>query len=120
MILDWLKRIAAARQVIAGGMMEVERGTVIDQRQAAMPVKHICVARGTINIAHIGVEPDDARSLKWIDTGNIERVKRDRAGQIVQPQIQPLTGLDQRLDLKVWLGTSQHAVEFEKDDFGHG
>ena len=46
---------------VAPAMMEVQRGTVIDQPQPPVPHEHVGVARRAVHVADVGVEPDDGR-----------------------------------------------------------
>ena len=48
---------AATREEITGIMMKVKRRTVINQHQSSMPEKHVGVARSTIYIGDISIEP---------------------------------------------------------------
>jgi len=41
------------------GVMKIERGAMIDQPEAPMPQKHVRVARGSIDVHHVSVEPHD-------------------------------------------------------------
>src|SRR5215475_2376853 len=56
-VFDHGERGSAAGAVIIPGVVEVEGRTMIDEPESSMPYKHICVARRTVNVGHIRVEP---------------------------------------------------------------
>ena len=80
-----------------------------------MPHQHVRVARRTVDVGHVRVEPDDRRGE--IRVGLLcNRVKCDGTGQVVEPEIEAGTRPDQVLDLRVGLGAGEGGVEFNKDD----
>ena len=61
-ILDQLKRRPRARLVHRlPVVLNVERGTVIDQPWTALPDEQIRIAVGSVGVRHEGIEPHDPR-----------------------------------------------------------
>src|SRR5438309_3901673 len=60
-VFDHGERGSAAGAIVIPGVMEVEGGTMIDEPESSMPYKHVCVARRTVNIGDVRVEPDNRR-----------------------------------------------------------
>src|SRR6266567_6861831 len=58
-IFDHWKSVAASLHIIGPGMVEVERCTMINEPNSPVPHEHVRVARRTVNISHVSVEPHD-------------------------------------------------------------
>src|SRR5579875_241441 len=101
-IFDGAERRATALQVVCAGMMEVERGSVIDEPEPFVPEKHVGIAWSAIYISDIGIEPDDERGQQRLKRAGVQRIEGDRAGQVVQRQIEARAGPDECLNLRVW------------------
>jgi len=106
-------------------MMEVERRAVVDEPELAVPDQHVGVARRSIEVGDESVEPDDARRELGVGLPG-ERVERDRAGQVVERQVEAAAavvgagaGPDQVLDLGVGLGAREVGVDRREDDLRH-
>src|SRR5206468_7020505 len=91
---------------------------VIDEPESSVPDKHVRVARRTIDIGHIRVEPDNRRGELRVGLLN-NRVKRHGTGQVVESEIEAGTRPDQGLYLRVGLGAGEFGVEFNEDDLRH-
>src|SRR5438034_8775074 len=119
MILDHWENVAAALQVVGPGMVEVECRAMIDEPESPVPHEHVCVARRTIDVGHISVEPYDPGGKIGVDLlGN--RIKGDGTGQVVEREVETGTRSDQLLNLGVGLGASEVRVEFNEDDLRYG
>ncbi|MNT20103.1 hypothetical protein D3C72_1554000 [compost metagenome] len=96
-------------------VMEVHRRAVVDQIQLAVPHHQVRIARGAVDVAGERIEPDDARGQVSVHR-HCRRVVVDRAGQVIQTQVQALAGADQVLDLRVGLGAGELAVQLHEQD----
>src|SRR5215204_841498 len=86
--------------------------------EAIVPDQEVSVARGTVDVGHQGVEPDDSRGEVGI--GRLyERVEPERARQVVQRQVQARASFQQVLYLGVRFRAAQLGGEIGEHDFGH-
>src|SRR6266851_603659 len=58
-LLDGGEWAAAARKVVCGAVLEIERRTVIDEHQPPVPEEHVAVARCAVYVGHVCIEPHD-------------------------------------------------------------
>ncbi len=48
-------------EIVAPAMLGVDRGSMVDQPELAMPEQQVRIARGAIDIGEERIEPDDVR-----------------------------------------------------------
>src|SRR5262245_6158462 len=61
---------------VAPGVMEVERGAVVDQPQPPAPYEQVWVAGCAIHVRDQGIEPDDVGSKLWRRNRSDRRCER--------------------------------------------
>jgi len=122
-VLNHGKRITTAFPVIDPGMMEIERGAMVDEPEAPVPHQQVRVARRAIDVGYISVEPDDFGGevrLGLLDN----RVECDRAGQVVKAQVLALDPEKRliRLSMKqlVPTGLDEYLAEHKEGDIVTG
>src|ERR1044072_31802 len=98
--------VFASLDVVVPFVVEVKRRAVINEPESAVPHKHIRVARSTINICHVSVEPDDRRGKVRVGLVR-DRIKRYSAGQVVEREIEASARTYQVLYLRVGLGAGE-------------
>src|ERR1700760_1915612 len=76
------------------GVMEVERGAMIDQPEFFIPPEHIGIAGCAVYIEQERVQPDDLRGEFLVQRSD-GRVESERTREIVQREIQSLAGFEQ-------------------------
>jgi len=81
-IFDHGESVAAALQVVGPGMVEVESCTMINEPESTVPHEHVRVARGTVNISHVSVEPRQSLAPAAL--------MRDRSRLPRAPRLEPL------------------------------
>src|SRR5262249_58996166 len=81
------KWVPAAVEVVVPSVMEVEGGAVINEPESPMPHQHVRVARRSVNIRHISVEPNDRRGEIRVGTLR-NRIKRHGTRKIVEREIE--------------------------------
>src|SRR5215203_2703595 len=96
-------------------VMEVQRRAMIDQPRLPVPDQHVCVARGTIDVRDIRVEPDDPRGKL---RGNLmnDRVVADRSRKKIEREVLPRTVMNEGVDLRIRLGAREVGIEVGEDD----
>src|SRR5215510_2408262 len=112
------ERGSAAFVVVGPCVVEVEGCTMIDEPESSVPYKHIRVARRTVDVGYVCIEPDDRRGELRVGLLS-NRVKRHGTGQIVEGEIEAGTRSYQGLYLRVGLGTGEFRIEFNEDDLRH-
>src|SRR5262245_53638770 len=110
--------VPAPSEMVVPSVMEIERGAMINEPESPMPDQHVRVARRSVNICHIRVEPNDRRGEIRVGTLR-HRIKRYGTWQIVKREIEAVARPDQVLYLRIGLGAGEFGVEFDKDDFRH-
>jgi len=100
-------------------VMEKQGGAVVNKVQRMVPHQQVRVTRGAVYILHEGVEPDCHGRDLGRRTVARRRVKRRRAGQIVECKIQPGAGVEQMTNLCVRLVASERCVDLGEDQFRH-
>ena len=91
MVFDMGKRGSAASQVIGPIVMEVKGGPVVDEPELILGNEQVDIARGTVNIGHVGIKPNNGRSqlrLRRLE----QHIISEGIGQIPQRQIQAGAG----------------------------
>src|ERR1700754_5039419 len=83
-------------------VMKIKAGSMIYQPQFLIPPKHIGIANGSVHISEQAIQPYDLRSKCFINLCNTG-IKTDRAGKIMQRQVQACAGFQQILYLFIWL-----------------
>src|SRR4029453_7119068 len=117
-VFDHRERGSATFAVVLPCVVEVEGRSMIDKPESSVPDKHVCVARRTVDVGHVRVEPDDRRGeLRVGPVSN--RIKRYGTGQIVEGEIETSTRPDQRLYLWIGLSPGKFRVEFNEDNLRH-
>src|SRR5262245_25047301 len=112
-VFDHRERGSATFEVVLPCVVEVKGRTMIDKPESSVPDKHVCVARRTVDVGHVRVEPDDRRGeLRVGPVSN--RIKRYGTGQIVEGEIETSTRPDQRLYL--WIGLSPGEFRVERSE----
>ena len=117
-VLDAGERIGCPREIAVPRMVEVQRGTVVDEPELAMPDQQVRVARGAIDVAHERVEPDDRRGERGIRLVD-HWIERDRSRQVVEREVEAAARADQVLDFRVGLGAREVGIELDEDDLRH-
>ena len=96
------------------GVVEVQRGAVVDQPEAVVPPEEVRVLRRAIDVRHERVEPDDVGGEVGIGGGAGGRAERQRARQEVDAEVEPVAREQQVLDLGVGLGAADRGVELDQ------
>jgi hypothetical protein len=119
-LFDKAKGRVAARQIVVPIVMKIERRAVVNQPQLLFPNQQVDIARRAIHIGHIGVKPDNLRRKARVRRRLHQGVIGKGGGQKAHPQIQPDAGLEQILNLLVWLIQPKAALKLDQDKFGNG
>ena len=118
MVFYHRKRGSATFAVVIPGVVEVEGRTMIDEPESSVPYKHVRVARRTVDVGHVRVEPDDCGGELRVGLLS-HRVKRHGTGQVVKGEIEAGTRSDQGLYLRIRLGAGEFGVECHEDNLRH-
>src|ERR1043166_2191373 len=118
MVFDHRKRGSATFAVVMPGVVEVEGRPMINEPESSVPYKHVRIARRTVDVGYIRVEPDDRRGEFRIGLLS-NRVKRHSTGQVVEGEIKAGACPNQGLYLRVGLGTGEFGIEFNEDNLRH-
>src|SRR5262245_24259422 len=118
-VFDHRERGSATFAVVLPCAVEVEGRTMIDKPESSVPDKHSCVARRTVDVGHVRVEPDNSRGARRAGPVS-HRIKRYGTGQIVEGEIETRTRPDQGLYLWIGLSPGKFRVEFNEDNLRHG
>ena len=114
MLADRRERAARVRGVALRGVMEVERGTVVDQPQAVVPDQQVRVLGGAVDVRHECVEPDDVGGELGGGRGADGRAVRQGRRKKVDAEVQALARHEQILDLGIRLGATECRVELDE------
>ena len=123
MIADPLERPPRVGVRVAPGVVDVQRGAVVDEPRPAVPDEEVRVLGRAIRVRHERIEPDDVGREVGIDDvarGRRSRVERQRTGQEVHAQVQAAAGAHQVVDLLVRLGVAEGRVDLDRHEVGHG
>ena len=104
---------------IGPGVLEVERGAVVDQPELAVPDQQVRVARGAVDVGGQGIEPDDAGGEVGVDEVLHGDGVGQGAGQEIEREVEPAAGREEVLDLGIGLGLGEDGIELGEDDLGH-
>ena len=66
---DPLERPSGVLVGVTPGVVDVERGAVVDQPRPAVPDEQVRVLGGSVRVRRQGVEPDDIGGERGIDDG---------------------------------------------------
>jgi len=102
-------------------VMEDQARAVIDHPELPVPDEKIRVFHRAIDVGDERIEPDDRRRETRVaaDLRVDERIERDRAGEVVEREVEPLALPQQILNLRIALGHRHPRVEIDEDDLGN-
>src|SRR5438309_11126076 len=81
-LLDGREGAVAAREVIPGTVMEVERRTVVDEHQSPVPEEHVGITRCAIYVGDVCIEPYDRGGKQRIEPARVKRVEGECSGSV--------------------------------------
>src|SRR5438309_6081855 len=98
-------------------MVEVQRGSVVDEPDVLVPDQEVRVAPGPVDVLDQRVEPEQLAGEVLV-RGPAERVESGAAGQVVDGQVDSGARLEQMLDLLVRFALGDPRVEVRQGELG--
>ena len=115
-----LERAAGMRVRVAPGVVDVQRGAVVDQPRPAVPDEQVRVPRRAVGVRR---RARRARRRRPRQSGSGRAIGRraegHRAGQEVEPEVEPGALLEQVAGLLVGLGVAEGRIDLDDDELRH-